>query len=781
MEGSTIPEWSEIRNIFGNTVAEYLKEQNCVVRKSKTGAFIMREKDRYLFDDCAHLIRNCKRLKKTDPQNQQACSTNPLPEILYVDTNIRDNLYLFENFRRNPDFEAINESFNPASPNSSPSRENVETSDDVDLDCLDGSIYLKHNKINQLRSEIFRHLYKIVKNKDKECALMFKAIVESFIRKHRAFKYNVLLDSFRQDETLIDGLLTKKQVIEFFHKIFTSVVPISLFGDQTNFKKIYHAVFFFLKAAERETFSIKYVFKRLNRNNVVWLRTIKDKREKGLILYHIVQWFFEEFVSGIITAYLYTEKGSDRQKYFFRRWKKKCDNKIYINKQVQKNIFLPVKVVNVDNIDVPVAKLVFYTKKDGIRPILSTRANPEQRNERQVIKSLLRQIYLKNHDIINLKKIHQVWSDFKKSSTSSANTPVYFVSCDILDAYGSIIQGDIFIFCLSVDPNTSPVTEEYIDSVAPEILPVTLPPGSLCCLDRNVDQLCKVINVNTIKQRLEAYIFKQHIYVSQKYYILKQGVGQGLPMSALLCDLYYENMLEKELSKFKEDGYFFRYVDDFLYLTKSEDAAKRFLKKVNEGIKSYNCAFKQQKTQTNLMPHNNEEFIYLGYRFNIKTFNVIPEYSSVPARYNTAISRPPDDTLSVFIQRISNFEGLKLCPLIMDLSINSKEVILNNIKKASVLNAQRCLALVINMFDIEDIDYPEIFRIIRTRCVQVLISEFLRMMSFNTEINENLKNQVKELVWSSYYEVFKAKKFIKKWFLRKIKQQYINSDFLMKG
>lgn len=34
------------------------------------------------------------------------------------------------------------------------------------------------------------------------------------------------------------------------------------------------------------------------------------------------------------------------------------------------------------------------------------------------------------------------------------------------------------------------------------------------------------------------------------------------------------------------------------------------------------------------------EFVYLGYRFNIKTFDVTPEISKISVRYLTNLSRP---------------------------------------------------------------------------------------------------------------------------------------------
>lgn len=65
------------------------------------------------------------------------------------------------------------------------------------------------------------------------------------------------------------------------------------------------------------------------------------------------------------------------------------------------------------------------------------------------------------------------------------------------------------------------------------------------------------------------------VRLRDNYFKLKQGIGQGLSLSAVLSEIYYNDMEVQELKKFKNSGSLYRYVDDFLYLTDDKEMAEK--------------------------------------------------------------------------------------------------------------------------------------------------------------------------------------------------------------
>lgn len=58
-------------------------------------------------------------------------------------------------------------------------------------------------------------------------------------------------------------------------------------------------------------------------------------------------------------------------------------------------------------------------------------------------------------------------------------------------------------------------------------------------------------------------------------YVLQKGIPQGAMLSSVLCDIYYAHMEETSLSEFRDQGFLYRYVDDYLFVTEDKALAER--------------------------------------------------------------------------------------------------------------------------------------------------------------------------------------------------------------
>lgn len=56
-------------------------------------------------------------------------------------------------------------------------------------------------------------------------------------------------------------------------------------------------------------------------------------------------------------------------------------------------------------------------------------------------------------------------------------------------------------------------------------------------------------------------------------YSIKYGVPQGMRVSSILSDIYYQNMFKEIFSVYANNGLMCTYVDDILYITENEHYA----------------------------------------------------------------------------------------------------------------------------------------------------------------------------------------------------------------
>lgn len=60
-----------------------------------------------------------------------------------------------------------------------------------------------------------------------------------------------------------------------------------------------------------------------------------------------------------------------------------------------------------------------------------------------------------------------------------------------------------------------------------------------------------------------------------RVYSIKRGVPQGVSISPILSDIYYEHMFKNMFSEYANNDLLCRYVDDILYITRNEHYAAK--------------------------------------------------------------------------------------------------------------------------------------------------------------------------------------------------------------
>ncbi|KAK0078511.1 hypothetical protein PV325_002418 [Microctonus aethiopoides] len=710
-------EWKEINKLFGPLVEADLRESNVVVEKTLTGGLIVPKKYGFILDECRHLYkkRGTKKItvknNKSDEYEKQMMKCKP--ENYDLDDEDNFDLFVFKilikvNFRRNLDF-----SFNNVKEQSAVSSQSSETSHKSTTSGNATTI----GKKDQIKKPLIIPYYNLP-----------------------------------QDKSLINGQISRQQLQSYFRRIFATVVPVKLFGNMKNVKKIQRMINNYFKTAFGEYFSAQAVTNNLNINAIEWLCAIEDGNMKISIMSQLVESFFEEYIMAVMGTYIYTEKmTSSNEKVFCRLTHWIYHSNKYIQQKKTDGVYKEITENDLNNEipnDIPNAKLSLHLKKNGMRPILLTHPTPAQKREAKILNKLLHQLYLKKFELVTLQQLEKLWRNIHTCCAGKSDKPLYFISCDIHDAFGSINQQKLLDIVLGMmdeledklilqnfaifNPRyskTEYMYREYFDSPS---LPLVLPAKTLSCRDNNTCSI--VIEKEWLKNRMKSYILQRKIVIHNKLYYQTKGIGQGIPLTSLLCEIYYGNMVLEKFGCFINSGQLLRYVDDFLYFTQDKSSAERFLEQVHSGIESYDCTFNPRKTSTNLPPYCMNEFVYLGYRFNIKTFDVTPEVSKIPVRYLTNLSRPEiAKSLATFTKRLKNFGGVKINKLVLDPSINSKASIEKTIYKITLLSARRCLTYLLSIFDSKEMSGSRIFDVIKKHSVNSLCIKLLRFCFARTK------------------------------------------------
>ncbi|KAK0092658.1 hypothetical protein PV326_000919 [Microctonus aethiopoides] len=762
-------EWKEINKLFGPLVEADLRESNVVVEKTLTGGLIVPKKYGFILDECRHLYkkRGTKKItvknNKSDEYEKQMMKCKPEN----YDLDDEDNFDL-----RNLDF-----SFNNVKEQSAVSSQSSETSHksttsgnattigkkDQIKKLLNIPYYVKFcNYKNFNNSHLFSSNLTTADKFRKFmgpgfinyelCIPFIEPIFDNFLRKHKRFPYKHFFKNLPQDKSLINGQISRQQLQSYFRRIFATVVPVKLFGNMKNVKKIQRMINNYFKTAFGEYFSAQAVTNNLNINAIEWLCAIEDGNMKISIMSQLVESFFEEYIMAVMGTYIYTEKmTSSNEKVFCRLTHWIYHSNKYIRQKKTDGVYKEITENDLNNEipnDIPNAKLSLHLKKNGMRPILLTHPTPAQKREAKILNKLLHQLYLKKFELVTLQQLEKLWRNIHTCCAGKSDKPLYFISCDIHDAFGSINQQKLLDIVLGMmdeledklilqnfaifNPRyskTEYMYREYFDSPS---LPLVLPAKTLSCRDNNTCSI--VIEKEWLKNRMKSYILQRKIVIHNKLYYQTKGIGQGIPLTSLLCEIYYGNMVLEKFGCFINSGQLLRYVDDFLYFTQDKSSAERFLEQVHSGIESYDCTFNPRKTSTNLPPYCMNEFVYLGYRFNIKTFDVTPEVSKIPVRYLTNLSRPEiAKSLATFTKRLKNFGGVKINKLVLDPSINSKASIEKTIYKITLLSARRCLTYLLSIFDSKEMSGSRIFDVIKKHSVNSLCIKLLRFCFARTE------------------------------------------------
>ncbi|KAL0100133.1 hypothetical protein PUN28_019522 [Cardiocondyla obscurior] len=253
----------------------------------------------------------------------------------------------------------------------------------------------------------------------------------------------------------------------------------------------------------------------------------------------------------------------------------------------------------------------FHPSSSGLRALFITNKENEEYFHMQVVLRFLQQLYITYLDedgIPNIFHCRQQIANFQKSKSGNK---LYCFTCDIQDAFGSIIQKKLYdiivTYCNQLEKYlavrkvivTKPNKKKLITAKILSEKLKSMKLSKFASLSREKPKLFKTENITI---RIFKLIFRQKVKFNNQLYSIKCGVPQGMMLSPILADIYYQYMCKEIFSEYmnSEHGILYRYVDDIIYITDSEYHARKFFEIIKSGIPSYNVKFNPNKIKTNL-------------------------------------------------------------------------------------------------------------------------------------------------------------------------------------
>ncbi|XP_017792642.1 PREDICTED: telomerase reverse transcriptase-like [Habropoda laboriosa] len=508
---------------------------------------------------------------------------------------------------------------------------------------------------------------------------LISSILKQFQKQHKRFHYFSVLKNLTHTQELNENskyeyATTKKQLKSFFDLVTAKVVPLSMFGKLQNLKKIKKAMFQLLNTPRSKSFNLMPLINKIDISSIMWLKNIENVKIKWLIIAKFVKWFFAGFLLKVLYTYFHVTSASTKtnERLYIMRSNWNSIQRKFIRTKVRLNTLQPDIKCNKWNPPIGVYKL--HPKPSSVRPIFMPQCPDNDKHHLNIVFKFLKQLCVTKYGLTNFEEEWKSIVQFKRNLKAKQ---LYFISCDVVDAFGSIIQEKLYDIIQSLCQNL------------PEAL---------------------VLRYYIIKSK----IFKDNICYKQYF----NDPNLQLPFaSGTLYKIIY-NFIKKFIE-----------VLCFINLCIWD----RFLQLIQKGVPQYNCYFKKLKTQSNVIYDGNtvkDNIVYIGYKINCTTLEVEPNYSKTHLRYLTSFCMKGDLTpLQVFKLRLNNIASLKLSKIILNSTVNSKRTIIKILKELCLRQAKRACILIEALFEDVQKHIEDIFKIIKNnneRFARYIIKIFLK-------------------------------------------------------
>ena len=347
---------------------------------------------------------------------------------------------------------------------------------------------------------------------------------------------------------------------------------------------------------------------------IKWLDCYSSEQLKRSLLTNLFSWFVTEFIGQLIYSHFHsTDSTHMKHKIFFYRkaiWQslttRALDKEIKSGKlKLLRRDYDRARIMNHPKAPFCV-KLRFIPKKNlsEVR-LISKRVSKNHNSTDSSFKTLLGKF---SHSTFGSRAdltgniLCQEWT--RLVQTVDTKRELFWITADISDAFGSVRLSKL---CEIIQRCRSRTDDSLVKSQSEEIV--------------------KMLYLHTGTYRVGG---------KNTTFLIKRGLLQGDPLSPVLSDIYYGDMVSVKMNQFTKSPnpdtveIFLRGADDFIFVSTDRDRIESFRDLLLKEFSDYNCTFKTSKTATNIFDStNNVQFIkFCGALIDVRTREIFPDFSS---------------------------------------------------------------------------------------------------------------------------------------------------------
>lgn len=449
-----------------------------------------------------------------------------------------------------------------------------------------------------------------------------------------------------------------RRIKEFAASVVRKVVPRELFGVNGNRDQYCENLCAILNCGVLHDFTVQQIVHKIKVKKIRWLDRVDDDRRRTRVITKTLVWLTNVFVFDRIAHYfriVTTNTPNNGVAYFTKaKWAAMCREKISPLMDGGEFFKELCGQLAADNGDSTAAKSPYrnwklcpYAKPNGVRLIFKLRRKEDGADKRLTDYCLtflrcLSLTYPAEFRSVSRPQFFRGWNatshEFRNSDRSS---PVYYVRTDFRDAFTSFEQGklqavvrDRIEHCFGKESQTVYVhsvdvikvggggvvrckKHRYFDGLPmPEF-----PAGSLVFYGETV-----AMPLSRIWEVLRRRVRCNAVELGGRRWAMTRGIVQGDRMSVALCDLLLADLQAVRLNDAvggRSAGRLYRFVDDYVFVSSDQSAARRFLDVMRAGFRDYGLQLNQSKTMTNLDSDGGDGLVrFLGFRLNTATGEV---------------------------------------------------------------------------------------------------------------------------------------------------------------
>jgi telomerase reverse transcriptase len=396
--------------------------------------------------------------------------------------------------------------------------------------------------------------------------------------------------------------LCKMDLFRALRKWIFTIIPTDIIGGSKNLSAFAQNLKIILGKGKRCQVRLQSIILRLKPAKVKWLNIEKaSDLQKEVALAKVVLFLTKFIVWRLLRSYFCVSDTSWARNMvcFYRKRDFQATLQSALAKMEAKgyiqNLSSKTKVDQILKIPEapPLRKARLMPKKFGYRLIASPVSKSQSGQHAEDLKVVLSHIKSQYPETVDIrgKMLHSLWTKFAKIK---GQQKVYFVKADIKHAYESVslrklasiltaavsqLPSEMFVISVKVQHlHTDMITRKTILSKTADDLGLQ----SYRLLSKEVRTISPGEMIRELSKKIQLHTLVFSCGRKQLFFLKKNGLIQGEPLSSLLCDIYYGHVVKKELKprlrEYFEKGasrMLIRAVDDFLFMSTSSSEAER--------------------------------------------------------------------------------------------------------------------------------------------------------------------------------------------------------------